>query len=185
MVPIFLSVGSNIDPEANVAAGLQLLGRAVKIVRISTFYATEALDRPEQPPFYNGVVAGETQISPRDLKYHILRGIEAQLGRQRTADKYAPRTIDLDVLVYGDWVQDTDDLVLPDAEIPERPFLAWPLFELAPDLVLPGSNRSLREIAAAFSDHAMRPLPAYTAQLRKEIFHEHPESGATDTGTAP
>lgn len=172
MPPVFISVGSNIRPAENVRLALQLLNRAVPLESLSTFYATAPLGRPDQPLFYNGVVKGQTELPPGILKFQVLRGIEAQLGRQRTGDKYAPRTIDLDLLLYGDWVEESEGLVLPDPEISDRPFLALPLYELAPDLVLPGSGRPLREIAGAFFSLPMQPLLEFTELLRKEILHE-------------
>ena len=167
----FISVGSNIGPAQNVRRAVRLLGRQVRIVGVSTFYRTKPLGRPEQPEFYNGVVAVETDIPAGELKHRVLRGIEEQLGRRRTEDKYAPRTIDLDVLLYDELVIDRDDLVIPDPEIAHRPFLAIPLEELAPELVLPGSGRPIKGIAAAFADHQMSPLPECTARLRKSVEH--------------
>jgi 2-amino-4-hydroxy-6-hydroxymethyldihydropteridine diphosphokinase len=175
MPPVFISVGSNIRPAENVHLALQILNGVVPLESLSTFYATLPLGRPDQPLFYNGVVKGQTELPPRVLKFQVLRGIETQLGRRRTQDQYAPRPIDLDVLLYGDRVEESAGLVLPDPEIAERPFLALPLYELAPDLVLPGSGRSLREIATAFLPHSMQPLLEYTEWLRKEILHGQTE----------
>jgi len=143
---VFISVGSNIDPEANVPEALKRLSREITILRISAFHRTEPLNRPEQDPFLNGVVEAETSLDPRDLKFSVLRKIEAELGRERSEDRYAARTIDLDILLCGDLVIDEPDLKIPDPEIAERPFLAIPLHELDPDLVLPGTNLSLKEI---------------------------------------
>jgi 2-amino-4-hydroxy-6-hydroxymethyldihydropteridine diphosphokinase len=167
----FISVGSNINAEANVRAAVRLLSEAVRIVGVSTFYATEPIGRPEQPTFYNGVLEVETDIPPRDLKQSVLRRIEHQLGRERTEDRYAARTIDLDVLLYDDQVQDSADLVLPDPDVAARAFLAVPLCELAPDLVLPGSGRSIQAVAARFAGHQMKPLREYTDLLREEAQH--------------
>ncbi len=176
MAEVFISVGSNIRPAENVRRALHLLGRLVPLEALSTFYATPPLGRPDQPPFYNGVVKGQTDLPPGILKFQVLRDIEARLGRQREADQYAPRPIDLDILLYGDWVEESEGLVLPDPQIAERPFLALPLYELAPNLVLPGSGRPLREIALAFLPHTMRPLLDYTELLRKEVLHGPTES---------
>jgi dihydroneopterin aldolase/2-amino-4-hydroxy-6-hydroxymethyldihydropteridine diphosphokinase len=150
-------------------------------VRISAFYASPALGRPEQPDFYNGAVEAETELSPRELKFSVLRAIEAELGRRRSADRYAAREIDLDLALYDELVCREPDLVLPDPEIAARPFLAVPLAELAPDLILPGSawgglparrpDRPLRAIAAALDASALRPLSGFTARLRKELLH--------------
>jgi 2-amino-4-hydroxy-6-hydroxymethyldihydropteridine diphosphokinase len=173
MARAFISVGSNINAEANVRAAVRLLAQAVRIVGVSTFYATQPIGRPEQSAFYNGVLEVETDIPPRDLKRSVLRRIEHELGRERTGDKYAARTIDLDVLLYDDQVQDTEDLVLPDPDIVQRAFLAVPLCELAPDLVLPGSGRLIRVVAARFSGQQMKPLQEYTDLLREEAQHEY------------
>lgn len=176
MVEVFLSVGSNIRPEENVRRALLFLSREVPLEAVSTFYVTAPLERPDQPAFYNGVVRGRTPLPPTVLKFQVLRDIEARLGRRREADRYAPRPIDLDILLYGDWVVESEDLVIPDPEIAQRPFLAVPLYELAPDLVLPGSGRPLREIALAFFPHSMQALPEYTELLRKEIVYGPRES---------
>jgi dihydroneopterin aldolase/2-amino-4-hydroxy-6-hydroxymethyldihydropteridine diphosphokinase len=179
MPRVFVGVGSNIEPEQNVRRALRLLAGKVRIAAISTFYQTEAEGRPGQPAFYNGVVEMETDSPPAELRHSVLRQIECELGRTRTADKYAPRTIDLDILVYGELAVQTDDLVIPDPELPRRSFLAIPLFELAPDLILPGSGLALREIAASFADHGMKPLPDYTERLRKDMKNGSRESRRT------
>ncbi|MGD8238092.1 MAG: 2-amino-4-hydroxy-6-hydroxymethyldihydropteridine diphosphokinase [Armatimonadota bacterium] len=171
MARAFVSVGSNIAPADNVLLALRRLAGEVRIVAVSTFYRTAPLGRPEQPDFYNGVVAVETELSPADLKHAVLRHIEEQLGRERTEDKYAPRTIDLDVLLYDELVMDTGGLAIPDPDIARRPFLAIPLHEVAPGLVLPGSGRPMADIAAELAHHDMQPLPEYTELLRESVGH--------------
>ena len=171
---VFVAVGSNVDPEVNVHAAICALAAHMPIVAISTVYRSEPEGRPGQPWFYNCVVEVRTEMSPQDLKFHLLRRIEADLGRLRTADKYAPRTVDLDLLLYGELVLDTGDLVLPDPGIAHRPFLTVPLSELAPTLKLPGSVETMAEVAADLAADRMRPLVAYTRHLRtdiKDTFH--------------
>src|SRR5512143_1899534 len=124
MVRAFVGIGSNIDPAQNVRAALRCLARQTRLVAISTVYLTEPLGRPEQAPYYNCVAEIATDVPPTELKYGMLRGIEDALGRRRTQDKYAPRTIDLDLLAYGDLVLDTEGMRLPDPDILQRPFLA-------------------------------------------------------------
>ncbi|MHC4941812.1 MAG: 2-amino-4-hydroxy-6-hydroxymethyldihydropteridine diphosphokinase [Planctomycetota bacterium] len=165
MKGIYIGVGSNLDPGQNVKEALRLLKEHVRIVGISTFYESEPLDRPDQPAFYNGVIEIETDLFPRPLKFEVLRSIEAELGRRRTADKSAARTIDLDVIIYGDLVISEDDLKIPDPDIIERAFLSVPLFELAPDLELPGSGTSLKEICNSLESQEMKPLRTYTQEL--------------------
>ena len=169
MSRVFIAVGSNIDPEHNVREALRAMAGEARVVAISTVYASAPLRRPEQPTFYNAVVEVETDVSPRDLKFCVLRRIEAELGRVRTSDKWAARTIDLDIVIYNDLLISEDDLHIPDPEILERPFLAVPLAELAPNLTLPGTDRTLSEIAAAFDDHEMLPMCDYTQSLEKEV----------------
>jgi 2-amino-4-hydroxy-6-hydroxymethyldihydropteridine diphosphokinase len=165
MTRAFVAAGSNINPEENIRAAIKALAKSVRVAAISTVYQAAAEGRPEQPPFYNCVVEIETDIPPRALKFDILRPIEAKLGRQRSQDKYAARAIDLDLIAYDDMALQTADLTLPDPEIAERPFLAIPLSELAPDLKLPGQTLRMSELAARLTPHNMRPLREYTARL--------------------
>ncbi|MDO8262250.1 MAG: 2-amino-4-hydroxy-6-hydroxymethyldihydropteridine diphosphokinase [Gallionella sp.] len=168
MARAFIGIGSNIEPEKNVSAAIRSLAQQTRVTGISMVYCTGALDRPEQPHYFNCVVEIETEALPAEVKHGILRPIENSLGRKRSADKYAPRTIDLDLLLYGDLVMDAEDIKLPDPEILQRPFLAIPLFELAPDLVLAGYNLRIGEIAARLPQDGMRPLEGYTRLLREE-----------------
>lgn len=167
MARAFIGIGSNIDPADNVRAAICSLAMQTRLVGISMVYCTDALDRPEQSPYFNCVVEIETEAPPVEVKHGILRPIEHSLGRKRTGDKYAPRTIDLDLIVYGDLAMDAEDIKLPDPEILERPFLAIPLFELAPDLVLAGYNLRIGEIAARLPHDGMRPLENYAKLLRE------------------
>jgi 2-amino-4-hydroxy-6-hydroxymethyldihydropteridine diphosphokinase len=167
----FVSVGSNINPAENVREAIHRLALQVRVVGISTVYLTEAEGRPEQPPYYNCVVEIETEAPPVELKHQVLRCIEQDLGRERSGDKYAPRTIDLDLIVYDDVVMETNDLTLPDPQILRRPFLAIPLRELAPELTLTGLNRRIEEVAAALPQGSMKPLESYTKLLRRDIRH--------------
>ncbi|HEY3398003.1 MAG TPA: 2-amino-4-hydroxy-6-hydroxymethyldihydropteridine diphosphokinase [Armatimonadota bacterium] len=171
MARVFVAVGSNLEPERHVPEGLRRLSARVPLVAISTFYRTEPEGRPEQPAFYNGVVEVATDLSPRELKFDVLREIERQTGRVRAADRYAARTLDLDLLLYGDQQVQEPDLVLPDPDLARRAFLAAPLAELAPELVVPGDGRTTAQIAAA-APGRLESLPEFTARLRKEIIHE-------------
>ncbi len=164
-------MGSNIEPAENVKKALRLLASQVRIREISNVYSTEAEGRPEQPSYYNCMVMIETDIPPKELKRTVLREIEEELGRRRTEDKNAPRTIDLDLILYGDLIKKSDDLVLPDPQIASRPFLAIPLFELKPDLILPGINLLIKDVAARLKGEKMKPLKSYTQLLKKEILH--------------
>ncbi len=172
MARAFIAAGSNIDPEKNVRYALRLLGERVTIRQVSTVFLTEPIGPAGQQPYYNCVIDAQTDLAPSDLKQNVLRTIEKELGRTRTADKYAPRTIDLDLLLYDDAVIASDAMVLPDPDIAERPFLAAMLRELEPDLAMPGTGMKISDIAQRLSPGAMKPLERYTKRLRKEVLHE-------------
>jgi len=165
----FVAVGSNADPANNVRKAVHLLKRLTRVVTISTVYLTEPEGPSGQPPFYNFVIELETDLAPLEMKFHVLRPMETALGRVRTGDKIAPRTIDLDLILYDGVVLNTADLTLPDPQIFLRPFVAIPLAELAPALVLPGSSSTIAQVAAGMESTTMIPLPDVTALLRKEM----------------
>ncbi len=167
MTRAFIGIGSNIEPEKNVRAAIRSLARQARVTGISTVYCTAALDRPEQPHYFNCVAGIETEMPPEKVKHGLLRPIESSLARRRSGDKYAPRTIDLDLILYGDLAMDEEGITLPDPEILERPFLALPLCELAPGLVLPGCGLRIDSVAAGFARDGMEPLEDYTRLLRE------------------
>ncbi len=158
----YVGVGSNVDAEHNVRAAVRDLARATHVVGVSTFYRTAPLGHPDDPLFVNGVVAVETDMPAPVLKRNVLRHIEDDLGRRRTADPNAPRTIDLDLLVFEGERQF-------DPDIGTRAFVAWPLAEVAPQLEVGG--RSVRTIAEGLPREGMVPLPELTTALREEVRH--------------
>ena len=169
MTQAFIGIGSNIAPEQNIREALARLSRFVRLTSISTFYREPAIDRPNDPPFYNGVVAIETDLPPAELKSGVLRPIEAAIGRRRSADKYDPRAIDLDLLLYDHLIVSTGELTLPDPDILSRAFVALPLYEIAPQLVLPDCRLPIRQVAAQFAAENIEPLREYTESLRDEF----------------
>lgn len=169
MPRVFIGVGSNIDPERHISSALARLATLVTLTGLSTFYRTAPLERPEQSAFINGVVMGETALPPLALKYDVLRRIEGEHGRVRTGDSYAPRTIDLDLLLYDMLVVESELLILPDPDIRHRPFIACPLAELAADMCLPGEVRPMSEICAVLIRAEMTPLSMFTAQLKADV----------------
>src|SRR5262245_48243968 len=164
---VFIGVGSNIAPETSIKAAIRLLAGQVRVVDVSTFYRTPAEGRPEQPDYVNGVVMIETDLPPEALKQRVLRVIEHRLGRRRTDDKFAPRPIDLDILLYGSRQIQTPDLRLPAESIQKQSFVAVPLAEIAPDLTIPGTRMSVQEIAARFNRLHMTPV-SLADDLRRE-----------------
>src|SRR3989338_5824091 len=174
MARALIGIGSNIEPEKNVMAAIRCLAQQTRVTGISMVYSTGALGHPEHPHYFNCVVEIETEAPPAEVKHGLLRPIENSLGRKRSEGKFAPRTIDLDLILYGNLAMDAEDIRLPDPEILERPFLAIPLFELAPDLVLAGYNLPIGKIAARLPQHGMRPLEDYTRLLREEANRMQP-----------
>ena len=156
---VFIGIGSNVDPEANIPRALELLGRSARILRLSNFRRTAPVGPAGQPAFVNGVAEIETALPPRTLKYDVLRRIEAELGRTRSSpDKYRPRPIDLDLLLYGRLVLREPGLTLPDPDLRERAFLARAVLELAPDLALPDTGEPLASLTGEDESPALPGL---------------------------
>jgi 2-amino-4-hydroxy-6-hydroxymethyldihydropteridine diphosphokinase len=165
---VFVGVGSSIDPAVHVERALARLRREPGVAALSTLYRTPALGRPADPPFVNGVVEVRDALPAAELK-SLLARIEEGEGRRRGADRFAPRTLDLDLLLWGDLVSRAPDLPLPHPDVSERRFVAIPLLELAPGLVLPGSGSRLAELVEAMPPHPMEPAPDLTRALRRRI----------------
>ena len=114
-------------------------------LRVSSFIETEPVDVPEpQPPFLNGAVVGETTIGPEELLGELL-ALERERGRERTAHR-APRTLDLDLILYGDLIVDSPALVVPHPRFAERRFVLEPLAEIAPHLKDPRSGQTVGQL---------------------------------------
>ncbi|MBE0698215.1 MAG: 2-amino-4-hydroxy-6-hydroxymethyldihydropteridine diphosphokinase [Anaerolineaceae bacterium] len=134
----YLSIGSNIHPQQNVARAVELLREHSPGLQLSAAYETTAVDSPG-PNFINLAVCLPTSLDAAQLKQQVLAPIENQLGRMRTADKNAPRTIDLDIIIF--------DGEVVDGELWKRFYLAAPLAEILPGLKNPQTGESLRETA--------------------------------------
>lgn len=168
-VAAYIAVGSNIEPEKNILRACLLLGEAARVCSVSSFYRTEPVDRPGQPEYRNGVLEIRTSATPQELKFRDLRKIEERLGRVRDSDKNANRTIDLDVVLYGDAVLREKDLLIPDPDIRTRAFIAVPLLELAPDLCLPDTGERLSGLASAKRRSDMVPDDELTQTLKSRL----------------
>jgi 2-amino-4-hydroxy-6-hydroxymethyldihydropteridine diphosphokinase len=102
-----LSIGSNIDAEANISKMLEILGRKVKIIKISSFLKTRPIGIENQPDFTNGAVKIETDLGKKELTC-LLKKVKEKLGRDRSAPKFGPRTIDLDIVIWNNEIVDDD-----------------------------------------------------------------------------
>ena len=156
MKNVFLSLGSNIgEREAQLAEAIQRLEAAgVQVVRKSSVYETEPQDLPDQPWFLNLVLEVETRLSPIQLLTTI-QAIEESMGRKRDVPK-GPRTIDIDILLYGVAIVETKDLQIPHPRLAQRRFVLEPLAELAPDLNHPQSGRAMHELLRDVQEQSVR-----------------------------
>ena len=137
MTRAYVGVGSNLgDREATIRAAVAALPG---VTAVSTLSETDPVGPVEQPRFLNGAVALETELSPREL-LDVLLAVERDLGRERR-ERWGPRTIDLDLLLYGDRVVDEPGLSVPHPRLHERRFALEPLAELDPELEIPGRGR--------------------------------------------
>jgi 2-amino-4-hydroxy-6-hydroxymethyldihydropteridine diphosphokinase len=166
-VVAYVAAGSNVEPSTHLIAAMQLLAQRLRLTGVSTVYRTPALGRPQDPPFMNCVFEVETEHAPRDLKFDVLRPIEQALGRQRQTDRFALRTIDLDLILYGDVILDQADLKLPHPDL-SRWFVCMPIIELAPQLK-DFVARYAQGIDALQGAAGCAPLPQITRTLRERI----------------
>jgi 2-amino-4-hydroxy-6-hydroxymethyldihydropteridine diphosphokinase len=140
-----IALGSNLgNPLAMVKGAVEVFAHeaTTTLTGQSQWYKTIAVG-PAQPDYVNGCVVVETRRSPQDL-LRLLMTLEQQFGRQRT-EHWGPRTLDLDLLLYDDWVLDTPELILPHPRMLERAFVLVPLAELLPDWVHPATGLTIRQ----------------------------------------
>ncbi len=160
-----ISVGSNIGPRRNLPAALLRLAPRLRILALSRVYVTEPVGATDGPTFLNAALLAETPLAPLALKHEVLRRVERELGRERGADADAPRTLDLDIALYGDLVlrDPAQGLEIPDPDILRRAHVAVPLADVAPDLVHPLTGETLAEIAARLGPlESLDDLPGWT-----------------------
>ncbi|HLK65689.1 MAG TPA: 2-amino-4-hydroxy-6-hydroxymethyldihydropteridine diphosphokinase [Bryobacteraceae bacterium] len=158
MKTIYLSLGSNVgDRESHLRLAIERLAApGLVVLRTSAIYETEPVEYTAQRWFLNLVVEGETSLFPKQLLTRTAR-IERELGRVRTVAK-GPRTIDIDILLYGKAVVETENLQIPHPRMGERRFVLAPLAELAPELRHPVTHKSIREMLDAAPGQKMRRL---------------------------
>lgn len=147
----YVGLGANLgDREATIRRAVELLGAepGIEVIAVSCLRETDPVGYVDQPRFLNGAAALETELLPRELLGRLL-AIERLLGRERgDGPRFGPRTIDLDLLLYGDEVVDEPALTVPHPRLAERRFALEPLHELDPSLTLP-DGRSVEGLLAA------------------------------------
>jgi 2-amino-4-hydroxy-6-hydroxymethyldihydropteridine diphosphokinase len=165
--PVWLLLGSNIDPEHNLARAVNLLAQWTTLLAISSVWQSPPADGSDQPDYLNAAVRIRTDLPPEALLAQVITPIEQQLGRLRTADKFAPRTIDIDLALYGDRIGEYAGKQVPHPDILIRAHAALPLAELSPDLRHPSTGEPLKAIAdrlpheniRRWGDLNLKPVP--------------------------
>lgn len=152
--PVFVGMGSNLGDRVAAlrTACHRLAERGLAVRATSSLYLTEPVDAPLQEWFVNAVLEGRSDLGPEEVLEALL-AVETELGRVR-AERHGPRTLDLDLLLHGDDVRDTDVLQLPHPRMTERRFVLVPLAELAPDCRHPVSGLSVREMLERCPDRS-------------------------------
>lgn len=166
MPRVYVSIGSNQDRERHVRTAVAALAERFDDLRLSSVYETEAVGFSGDP-FFNLVAAFETDLDLEAL-VGVLRDIEVGTGRVRTEKRFGPRTMDIDVLVYGDTICDEDPIEVPRSEITRQAYVLHPLAEIAPNATHPvlGESYASLDRRLGLSREGMRrvnfplPLPA-------------------------
>ncbi len=142
MTLAYIAIGSNLaSPLEQVNAAVQALGDIpqTRVVALSSFYRTPPLGPQDQPDYLNAAIALDTALNAEALLDNTQR-IELQQGRVRKEERWGPRTLDLDIMLFGDAVINTERLTVPHYDMKRRGFMLWPLFEIAPDLIFPNGE---------------------------------------------
>jgi 2-amino-4-hydroxy-6-hydroxymethyldihydropteridine diphosphokinase len=159
MVRAYIGLGSNLDdPERQLRRALEALAQLPQthLAGCSRFYRSVPLGPQDQPDYMNAVAALDTTLEAEAL-LDALQAIETAQGRVRGPERWGPRTLDLDLLLYGSAILATPRLSVPHPGLAERGFVLYPLAELAPDLVLP-DGRTLADLLARCEASGLEPL---------------------------
>jgi 2-amino-4-hydroxy-6-hydroxymethyldihydropteridine diphosphokinase len=143
MPRVYIALGGNLgDRQANLERAVERLGSdpEIDVVAVSSLRETDPVGLRDQPRFLNGALAAETSLGPRELLDRLL-AVERELGRERTGPRFGPRTVDLDLLLYGAETIAEPGLTVPHPRLAERRFVLEPLVELDPELALPDGRR--------------------------------------------
>ncbi|MCQ4258563.1 2-amino-4-hydroxy-6-hydroxymethyldihydropteridine diphosphokinase [Stutzerimonas stutzeri] len=151
MERVYIGLGSNLaEPRQQLRGALDALASIAdsQLSAVSSLYLSDPLGPPEQPRYNNAVAALDTSLSPLDL-LDALQAIERAQGRERKAERWGPRTLDLDILLFGDRLIDEPRLTVPHYHLHARAFVLYPLAEIAPQDLRLADGRALSELLAA------------------------------------
>ena len=149
---VYLSLGSNLEPTLHLKNALAAIDHQFGLARISHIYETSPVGgKKGQPFFWNMVVAVDTNEKPGEIRQWISR-LEKKEGRLRTRDRYRSRTLDVDMLVWKNLIHKNKSYTLPHPDISAKAFVLFPLLEIAPNFVIPGTDKTMVELAHAFRD---------------------------------
>lgn len=157
MVQIYLSLGSNVERHKHIAAGLDALAGLCGELQISSVYESKSVGF-DGSNFFNLVVGAQTQLSIGELS-DTLKKIEDANGRKRSGPKFSPRTLDIDILTYGDFVGEESGVSLPRAEITQNAFVLLPLAEIAPARLHPHWLQSYGDLWQAYDQNLQQLWP--------------------------
>lgn len=157
MAQVFLSLGSNVDPERWIPTALDKMRKTLGVLRVSTTYRNMAAGFVGDD-FHNLVVGVATTMKINDLSKY-LKTIEQECGRRRSSERFSSRTLDIDILIYDDLVHRTDGFEIPRDELLEAAYVLRPLAEIAPDFVHPITGRTFKEHWEAFDQEAHTLIP--------------------------
>jgi 2-amino-4-hydroxy-6-hydroxymethyldihydropteridine diphosphokinase len=153
----YLGLGANLgDRAANMRNAVRMLGRLSEVTSVSSLYETDPVG-PEQPRFYNAACKIETDLSPREV-LALVKEIEREVGRSPGGERWGPREIDIDILLFGDQVVDENGLAIPHPRMLERGFVMVPLAEIAADVRFPGREETIGELAANLGQEGVREV---------------------------
>lgn len=146
MTLVALSLGSNLDqPESQVRQALNRIEQVFTNFRASPLYLTQPVGGPNQPDFVNACAVIETSLEPLGLLTYFHK-LEQEFGRVPAAERNQPRTLDIDLILYGNRVETDADLTIPHPRFHERRFVLEPLAQIAPQLVDPSSGKTIRQL---------------------------------------
>lgn len=165
MIEVYIGLGSNlVEPKKQIQdayASLALLPHT-EFIKCSSLYQSQPMGPQDQPDFVNSVALIKTELSPELLLQHT-QAIENQQGRSRKGTRWGPRTLDLDILMFGLQQIDVEQLTVPHAGMKQREFVLYPLLEIAPNLIMPGGEK-LSDLVLACPINGLRKM-TYSAPI--------------------